>query len=91
MGEGAGGRGSKEDVEGWGAQGHQPSVTVESYFFLRSSAVDSELNTERTLQSLRTQSAWRRAAEQTQPWPGGVGGHTRQETVDKSIKNRETV
>ena len=29
-----------------GARGHQPSVTVESYFFPRPSAVDSELNTE---------------------------------------------
>lgn len=35
----------------WGAQGHQPSVTVWSYFLLQPPAVDSELNTERSLQS----------------------------------------
>lgn len=41
-----------------GAQGHQPSVTVESYFFPWPSAVDSELNTE---------CAHCRARGQTQP------------------------
>lgn len=39
-------RQGRNERESRGAQGHQPSVTVESYFSPRLSAVDSELNTE---------------------------------------------
>lgn len=39
-------RQGRKEGESRGAQGHQPSVTVESYFSPRPSAVDSELNTE---------------------------------------------
>ena len=53
-----GGGGGRNEGGSRGAQGHQPSVTVESYFFPWPSAVDSELNTE---------CAHCRARGQTQP------------------------